>query len=338
VLSFEDVIIKSSNVGTIQAVSRFGDRRAERLMHWVRKYGFGERSSPDFPGESPGIVWDPARLNDSALASVAIGYQISVTPLQMAAAFSAVANGGELLQPRVVRAVIRDGKRAIVPRKVLRRVISPSTAAELTRIMEGVVTDGTAKGAQLPSYTVAGKTGTAQKVVNRAYSRTDYNVSFVGFVPSRNPVFTIAVVVDTPRGVPAYGSTVAVPIFRRIADASLRQFGVAPNIDPQPPVLLARNEETGVHERPAAGPLRPPAVITVRHEAGADGGFPDLTGMSAREALRALTKLGVRPVMHGAGVVVDQRPAAGSHVGSGVAATVWLRRRQPVETTGIARP
>ncbi len=337
VLSFEDVIVKSSNVGTIQAVSRFGSRRAERLMHWVREFGFGVQSSPDFPGESPGIVWDPARLNDSALASVVIGYQISVTPLQMATAFSVVANGGELLQPRVVRAVIRDGVRAVVPRKVRRRAISEATAAELTRIMEGVVTDGTAKGAQLPGYTVAGKTGTAQKVVNRAYSRTDYNVSFVGFVPSRNPEFTIVVVVDTPRGVPAYGGTVAVPIFKRIADAALRHRGVPPSINPYPPVLVARHDDGEVRERPASGPVRPPAIVTMPGS-GTAAGFPDLTGMSARDAIRLLTRLGVRPALHGAGLVTTQRPSPGTRIESGVTATLWLRRQQPVETVSSTRP
>jgi cell division protein FtsI (penicillin-binding protein 3) len=335
VLSFEDVIVKSSNVGTIQAVSRLGDRRAERLMHWVRQFGFGVPSSRDFPGESPGIVWDPKKLNDSALASVAIGYQISVTPLQMAAAVSAVANGGELVEPRVVRAVIRDGRRAVVPRKVVRRAVSASTAAELTRIMEAVVTDGTGKNAQLGSYNVAGKTGTAQKVVDRAYSRTDYNVSFVGFVPSTSPVFTIAVVVDTPREGSAYGSVVAAPIFRKIAEAALLHRGVPPSVQAGPPILVARAGGEEPREQQAAGPAERPAIVAMGGPSDPSRrGLPDLTGMSARDAVRVLSRLGLKPVLHGEGLVVNQRPAAGADVASGATATLWLRRQRPVGTAG----
>src|SRR5262249_22807843 len=139
------------------------------------------------------------KLTDSALASMAMGYQVGVTPLQMVRAVSAVANGGELLEPRIVRAVIRDGQRALVPRKAIRRVINQETAAELTTIMERVVTNGTAKGrANIDGFSVAGKTGTAQKVEDGGYSKRDYNVSFVGFVPSRKPAFAIVVMVDSP--------------------------------------------------------------------------------------------------------------------------------------------
>ena len=112
VLSFEDVIVKSSNVGAIKVGQKLG---AARLGAYVNRFGFGHRTSPDFPGESRGIVWDPAKLTDSALASVSMGYQVAVTPLQMAAAVSSVANRGELLEPRIVRAVVTDGRRVPVP-------------------------------------------------------------------------------------------------------------------------------------------------------------------------------------------------------------------------------
>ena len=166
-------------------------------------------------------------MTDSALASTLIGYQVGVTPLQMVSAVSAVANGGELIQPRIVRAVVKDGVRLPVPRKVLGRAISKDTAARLTPMLEGVVTDGTGKQAAIDDYTIAGKTGTAKKLVNGSYKgHSNYNVSFVGFAPSRKPKFTIIVVVDSPHGVPAYGGTVAAPIFQRIAEQALRHYGV----------------------------------------------------------------------------------------------------------------
>ena len=325
VLSFSDVIVKSSNVGAIKVGLRVG---RERLGAYVRRFGFGGPVSPDFPAESPGIVWEPSKLNDSALASVAMGYQVGVTPLQMATAVSSVANGGELVQPRVVRAVIKEGRRVPVPRKVLRRTISAATAAELTRIMEGVVEKGgTATRASLEAYTVAGKTGTAQKLVNGRYSRSEYNTSFVGFVPSRKPVFTIIVVVDAPR-VHKYGGLAAAPVFKRIADAALRHHGVPPTLNAPPPVLVARREHQP--ERPAAGPADASAILSVSEPADtASGGFPDLRGMSAREAVRTLARLGLTARMHGTGVVTDQRPEAGAAIDGRTACELWLDRKPP---------
>ena len=155
----------------------------------------------------------------------------------MVTAVSAVANGGELLQPRIVRAVVKDGVRLPVPRKILGRAISKDTAARLTPMLEAVVTDGTGKQAAVADYTMAGKTGTAKKLVNGSYKgHSNYNVSFVGFVPSRKPKFTIVVVVDSPHGVSAYGGTVAAPIFQRIAEQALRHYGVQRTIDAPPPL------------------------------------------------------------------------------------------------------
>ena len=151
-LTFEDVIVKSSNVGAIKVGFRVGP---ERLGRYVRRFGFGSVLSPDLRGESPGIVW--SQLNDSALASVSMGYQIGVTPLQMVTAASSVANGGRLMEPHLVRAIIRDGRRTAVQPKVLRETITLDTAAELTTIMEGVVERGTAKAARVDGFTIAGK-------------------------------------------------------------------------------------------------------------------------------------------------------------------------------------
>src|SRR5204862_3976294 len=291
VLSFTDVIVRSSNVGAIKIGLRVG---SERLGLYARRFGFGHPTSPDFPSESPGILWDPVKQTESALASMAMGYQVGVTPLQMASAVSSVANGGELVQPRVVRAVIRDGARRPVPRKVLGRAIDGATAAEVTAIMEAVVERGTGRSAQIDGYTIAGKTGTAQKVVNGRYSNTDYNVSFVGFVPSRKPVFTIVVVVDSPHKVPPYGATVAAPIFKRIATAAMRQYGVPPSINPAPALLVARREVEGTHEQPTSTAGITPNIVTVDGGAHASEGlFPDLRGLSARDALRTLSRLGM---------------------------------------------
>ena len=333
VLTFEDVIVKSSNVGAIKVGMRLG---AERLGAYVNRFGFGRRSSPDFPAENPGITWDPAKLTPSALASVSMGYQVAVTPLQMAAAVSSIANRGELIQPRLVRAVIADGRRTPVPHKVVRRTVSTGTAAVLTEMMEQVVERGTARSAQIEGFTVAGKTGTAQKVVDRRYSNSEYYASFVGFVPSRNPVFAIVVVIDSPHGNNSYyGGTVAAPVFQRIAAAGLRLYGVPPSINPAPPVMPKRNDEP--KELLVKNPASP---VADRPRSASNAGsvpmFPDLGGLSAREALQVLAKLGVNARIKGAGVVVDQDPLPGSPIERGTVSVLTLAREAPVEATARA--
>ncbi len=306
----------------------------------MNRFGFGKPSSPDFRGENPGIVWNPSTLTDSALASVSMGYQIGVTPLQMAAAVSSVANGGNLVEPRLVRAVIRGGTRSLVPRKIVRRTVSPETAAQLTTMMEGVVDRGTAKRARISGYAIAGKTGTAAKVVNGRYSKSDYNVSFVGFVPSRAPLFTIIVVIDSPRGVTAYGGVVAAPIFQRIADAALRHHGVPPSIDAAPPLLVARHDAGGPRQpMPTAGPAGLPGVVTAAGPPlGSTSFFPDLRGLSARDALRTLARLGLTGRLHGAGIVVAQQPEAGTPIERGASGTLWLERQVASRVVTDARP
>jgi len=307
VLTFADVIADSSNVGAIKIGLRVG---VDRLSQYVERYGFGRPVSRDFPGESPGIVWDAAKWNEGVLAHVAIGYQVGVTPLQMVAAVSSIANGGQYIEPRIVRAAYRDNRRYSVQAKVVRRTVSANTAATLTTIMEGVVEHGTGTPSKIQGFTVAGKTGTAEKLVNNRYSKSDYNVSFVGFLPSRQPVLAIIVVIDSPHGtIPHFGGPVAGPVFRRIAEAALRHLGVAPTIDPMPPVLVARRDAPGPHATATAETAAP--VISLVAD-GAPGSLPDLRGFSARDAMRALVKVGLTAQMTGNGFVVSQEPAAGA--------------------------
>jgi cell division protein FtsI (penicillin-binding protein 3) len=319
VIPFEDVIVVSSNVGAVKVGLRTG---IERMTRYVHRFGFGEALAPDFRGQSRGL-WNPNNLSESGIASVSIGYQVSVTPLQMVTAASAVANGGLLMEPRVVRALIHDGRRDEVRPKVLRRAIEPQTAATLTEIMEGVVSSrGTAPAASLDRYQVAGKTGTAAKLVDGRYSRSDYNASFVGFVPSRNPAFTILVVIDTPRGPHGYyGGTVAAPIFKRIAQAALLQTGVRPSVDPAPPVLLASTDAPALPE-PAIRPSLVPTLTSV----GGLTVMPDVTGLSARSATRVLSGLGLDVRVSGSGAVTAQTPEPGSPIDPGAIGSIHLER------------
>jgi cell division protein FtsI/penicillin-binding protein 2 len=324
VLSFTDVIVKSSNVGAIKIGLEIG---SERMDMYVRRFGFGRPVSPDFPGENPGIVWEASKLNDRALGSVSMGYQIGVTPLQMTAAMNAVANDGVWIEPRVVRSSQRDGVRTRVEPHVTRRVIKSETAQTLRPILEAVVEDGTGKAARIPGFSVAGKTGTADKVVNGRYSRTQQNVSFVGFVPSRDPAITVLVMIDSPSAGLDSGGRVAAPIFKRIAEATLRYLGVPPNLNPAPPVLVARHDAFQV--APASVPILAPTIVTLPGDDSNASLVPDFRGLSARDALRALARVGLTARLHGVGIVVHQTPAPGSPLERGVTCTLTLEREPP---------
>jgi cell division protein FtsI (penicillin-binding protein 3) len=331
-LSFTDVIVKSSNVGAIRIGLKLGP---ERLTDYVERFGFGRRISPDFPSENPGIVWPAAKLNDSALASVSMGYQVGVTPLQMAAAVSTVANRGEYIEPRLLRAVYRDNRRYDVKPKVLRQAITPDAAVELTTIMEQVVERGTATFAKLPGYTIAGKTGTANKLINGRYSSETF-ASFVGFLPAQDPAVTILVVLESPRGPHGhFGGPVSGPIFKRIAESTIRYLGIKPSLNPSPPVLVARRDVSEFGPSETSSTQFPPVVSLVAD--GAPGTVPDLRGLGARDALRTLGRLGLVARMTGDGFVVSQHPSPGEPIEQGMVCEMVLERSPArVSTVNVA--
>lgn len=329
-LSLREVVVKSSNVGAIRIGRATGPRQ---LAEFARAFGFGWLTARDLPYPSRGALLRPNdKWSDSALASVSMGYQVGVTPVQMVAAASAIANGGVLYEPHVVRAVVAGGQRRPTPIRALHRVVSEETAALMTSIMEDVVELGTAKAARIPGYTIAGKTGTARKAaVGRRGYTDEYNASFVGFVPSREPVYTVLAVIDAPKGKGYYGGAVAAPVFRRLAEAALRYKGVPPNVDAArvDRVLVAGRtvEQDGVG---TAGLVQPAQVVPTAAPLSveaAPGTMPDVRTLGAREALRRLTRLGVLVRMSGHGVVAEQDVPPGTPVAPGSVCTLRLSRR-----------
>ncbi|MFB3853323.1 MAG: penicillin-binding protein [Vicinamibacterales bacterium] len=320
VLSYTDVLVKSSNVGAAKVGLRTG---AERLTRYIRRFGFGSRLSPDFRGENPGIVWDPSKLNDSAVASISMGYQIGVTPLQMVTAASAIANGGELVQPRVVRAVIEGGRRVEVKPHRVRRAVDPTTAALLASIMQEVVERGTATAAKIPGYRIAGKTGTAQRLIDGRYSQSEYNASFVGFLPASAPRLAIIVLISSPHGRGYYGGTVSAPIFRRIAEHAIRHYGIPPDVDPPRAILASRAPSPGPESAVAVA-----AAAPSEHSADQEA-VPNLVGMSARAAVREAVRRGMIVSLNGQGEVVAQDPPPGTRVQPGDRCAILLGRPEP---------
>jgi cell division protein FtsI (penicillin-binding protein 3) len=229
VLTFTDVIADSSNVGTIKVALRLGK---ERFSRYIDAFGFGRKTGVDIPGEIPGLLKDYRVWSGVSIGSIAIGQEIGVTPLQMTAAYCALANGGMLMKPYIVSEIIdRDGgiSKKFGPRPV-RRTISEETCAKVSTILQRVVEYGTGQKARPAGYTAAGKTGTAQKIDQKTgvYSKKDYVSSFVGFVPAVFPKLVILVMVDTPEGV-VWGGSVAAPVFKAVAEQSLAYLQVAPD-------------------------------------------------------------------------------------------------------------
>jgi cell division protein FtsI (penicillin-binding protein 3) len=325
-LSLTDVIVHSSNVGAIKIGLSLGP---EVISRYVSRFGFGESNARDIPHQRAGIVSrDMANFPDIALASVSMGYHIGVTPLQMVSAFGSVANGGELVAPRLVRAIVADGQRTEIPRKVIRRTVTPEVAEQLVTVTEQVVERGTGKNARLDGYTVAGKTGTAAQLINGHYSKSDFNASFVGFVPSRHPRLAVLVVMDAPKKLGYHGAQAAAPIFKRVTEAALRHLGVPPTINPEPTVLVQREDPAAaVSSSPvatrttAAMRMKPASDITAR-----EGVMPDVRGMSAREALRMLAAVGIEARMAGDGFVATQEILPGMAIERGQTCALVLRR------------
>ena len=223
-LTTAEILAQSSNVGTIMIGQRLG---AKRFDAWVRRFGFGTKTGIALPGEEQGLVLPLDKYSGSSMGNLPIGQGEAVTSVQLASAYAAVANGGILRRPQIIRAV--DGKPR--PRQKGKRILSRSTAAEVRKMLEGVVrVGGTGTEAAIDGYTLAGKTGTANKVDPETgeYSSSAYIASFVGFAPARDPKLLVTVTVDEPKGA-IYGGDVAAPAFQRIAQFALPYLGIPPS-------------------------------------------------------------------------------------------------------------
>jgi cell division protein FtsI (penicillin-binding protein 3) len=345
VLTVADALAQSSNVGAIKLALLVGN---EAMYDYMKKLGFGSRTGVDLAGESPGILRALNRWQPSSIGSLAMGQEVGVTPLQMAAAYSALANSGNWVKPHVVRELRSpDGTVTYQAKIESRNVLRAETVAALRNMLEGVTLRGTAKRAQLDGYTAAGKTGTAQKIDprTRAYSATKFIGSFVGFAPASNPAVVIIVVIDEPLGA-YHGGDVAAPVFREIAEQILPDLNVTPDTEVKsPPAQIAQvsnpssrqavEAETSIEQREATLPKvvaaqsfsgrRSEVVFTVATKNGAL--MPDLRGQSVRDVARMCAQLGLRLEARGEGLATQQNPAAGVEIDSGQIVRVEFRRR-----------
>lgn len=299
-LTFADVIRYSSNIGAAKVAEKLGTQRFEQA---IRAFGFGRPTDIDLPGEVAGVVRVSSSWRRIDLATAAFGHGLDVTPLQVVRAYAAIANGGRLLRPFLVRRVVAaDGSllRETVP-ELVGQAVSADTARIVAEMLQGVVDSGTAKAARIEGVTVAGKTGTARKIDKQTgrYSHREHIASFVGFFPVETPRFAVLVVIDNPRS-GTYGGVVAAPVFRRIGEYLADRYGLRVAA---PPI-----------ERVAP---RPAAVQRINWSAAADEGMPSYLGMSMRAAVSRAERAGWQVETMGSGFVVAQDPPPGTRTISG---------------------
>jgi cell division protein FtsI (penicillin-binding protein 3)/stage V sporulation protein D (sporulation-specific penicillin-binding protein) len=252
-LSVRDVLIKSSNIGAAKLAMGVGE---EKFHEYIRRFGFGERTGIELPGEIGGMVHSPQTWSKISITRIPMGHEIGVTPLQMTAAMAAIANGGKLVTPRIVKSITTSSGKTVTTFSpiVLRQVISSQTATMIGDALRGVVSDrGTAAAAAVPGFIIAGKTGTAQKVDPKGgYEHGKYVVSFIGYLPADHPEFVGLVVLDdahTSKPELNYGGLVAGPIFARVAEKAARYLDLEPHEEPGKGVVAGRVALTNATRR-----------------------------------------------------------------------------------------
>lgn len=299
VITVSEVIKYSSNIGAAKLALGVG---APTFLSSLKRFGFASRTGVELPGERRGFLRDPDRIRPIELATTAYGQGTTSTPLQLAMAIATLANDGVRMRPRLVTRIedAHGVPEQIHLPEVVERVVSPETARAVARMMVTVTEPGgTATRARIPGYLVAGKTGTAEKVKDGAYTSARIG-SFVGFVPADDPVLAIVVVVDEPSKGSRYGGIVAAPAFAEIAAGALRELGVPPN----PELLEPMDEEAPAVAEAEQEPLRLTWV-------GDAWRMPDFSGRPLRDVLASVQTSGLRLQIEGGGHAVTQRPAVG---------------------------
>ncbi len=367
-LTVREVLQYSSNIGAIKLAQILGN---EKLYQYARDFGFGVESRMNLDGEVAGFLKHPVGWSGTTRASFAMGYEVSVTALQMVMAYGAIANGGLLLEPQLIAGMIDDDgqPRLTTQPKVVRRVISRGVAHTLTTMLEKVVSDGSGQMAAIEGVRIAGKTGTAHKPLRhgRGYARDDYNSSFIGFFPANEPRYLIFVLLENPRTT-YWGGMVAAPAFQRIAQRLLHQPSqearrqddrletvvsfattTVPDCVNRPRAVvegILRNLDLDAEwngEGDIVANQQPPAGAVVKsgskvsldllNDSKATTRLPNVVGLTLREALRQLSLAGVEATVQGSGRVWRQTPQAGVPIRPGMRCALECQARAVVKAS-----
>ena len=345
-LTLEEILKKSSNVGTIKLALRLGN---QKFYEYIKRFGFGELTGIDLPFEVAGRVRKPLEWSKLSIGALAIGQELSVTALQMLRAASVIANGGYLVKPRVLsRIVSPDGQLVAAPETLRRRVIKAETARLLRGAMGQTIENGTGIRARLSRFSAGGKTGTAQKFVGRGYSKNKYVSSFIGFSPLEKPVLAAIIIINEPVG-DYYGGIVAAPVFKEIMERALIKLGVSQD--------QMSDSQKAYHDK-RVEPVKASAVLAETdfpmegieetivdlsdNQVGVEQGnvitqliqgikLPDFRGLSLREVAINSARFGLSLSYTGRGLVVGQRPPPGTLVSPGTVCEVVLSDQGEIE-------
>ena len=322
ILTFSEVVEYSSNIGITKIGMKIG---RDKLYSYIRAFGFGEPTGMGLDGELSGLLRAPNRWSAVSIAAIPYGQEVSVTPIQMITAVSAIANGGMLMKPQIVKSIKDAGGRLVYEFKPaqVRQVVSQKTCDEITGMLEKAVENGTGTEARINGYRVAGKTGTAQKIdrITRAYHPDNFVSSFVGYFPAENPRVAIYVLVDEPKR-EHYGGVVAGPVFRKVAQQLISYLGIQPEGRVSIGSVLNDSETAGVLRARAREPE--PRIFS-------SGKMPDLKGMTLRAAVETMKRYTVKLEIRGSGKAVSQQPQPGAELGVGETVTVVFRHSQDAQ-------
>jgi cell division protein FtsI (penicillin-binding protein 3) len=311
-LTVKEVIEQSSNIGVSKLVQRIDD---EKYFKYLRGFGFGNFTSITLPGETAGKLKKPTEWSSVSKAYISFGYEISVTPIQMITGYAALINGGVLLEPQLISKEVNYNGHLVkefTPKEV-RKVISSETSATMRNLLAGVVKNGTGKKAYSDLITVGGKTGTSQKLVNGSYSKKDYNSSFIGFFPVDDPQVVCLILLNSP-DLGKYGGLVAAPIFKNVAERIIKTDVDKFQHDINPELLnnlkfANHNKEREQQKTKQTSELNIKGINISSVKV-----MPDLVSSSIKDAIFALTKLGVKYKINGSGIIASQSIPAGKNL------------------------
>lgn len=328
-LSFREVIQNSSNIGTIKVAQKIGK---DDVFNYARRYGFGVKTDIQFPGEEEGIIHPLREWSELALAQVAMGHGICVTALQLAYAYAAIANGGYLLKPLLIKSIkTKDGIVLHESRpQYIRQVAKPETMQLMRDLLRLTVQSGTGIQAKINGMAIAGKTGTAQKVTETGYSQTDYIATFVGFFPEDHARLLSVIVVDNPKGDRHTGGNVSAPVLRevftRIVNLSDDLFIPEEYLD-TPDIRIAENSGTPLPANLQAMPK--PNTRSRSHVQLSSYQYtqkmPDLRGKTLSQAITILQSMGLDPEISGNGIVVSQSPLGNTVINANTRCRIELK-------------
>jgi cell division protein FtsI (penicillin-binding protein 3) len=325
-LTLADAIRVSSNI----AMAKFATRLSPpEQFGGLRDFGFGTRTGVEFPTESPGRLRLPIEWSRPSAASLAIGYELAVTPIQLAVAYGAIANDGVLLQPTLIREIRTPAGDALYLHRLepVRRAVSPAVARQLRDLLRGAVEGGTGSRAILAHFQLAAKTGTARRVVGGHYAPGQYTASFAALFPADRPQLVVVVKIDNPKKGSYFAAQTAAPVTRTMLEQALAARDVAldrarlSTAAPAAPAATLSDDDGGVVPYVVSWPFHPDTAAAVPRRA-----VPDVAGRSLREAVRALHRRGFRVILKGWGAAHHTWPAAGDSAAAGSLVTIFATR------------